>query len=435
MTLGDPLATTRGIVCLALAAALLPGDRERRLAAAGLLILGLALAAWRAGSPPGLEAAPPASLGRGFLAVNGGFLLVGLALVCGAMLRAPWGRPRMWGTLLGALGIVLLGPVLISFLRAGGPLGALAAAIGLAVVGASATAGARAIVSRGPVRVVAQRLTPAPLAPVFLPWPGARRTIPVIVACLFATVLGAHVVAVFGGVMVAAWAAWLAFHRPGARPLPVAPILTLLLLPACWLLATIAGPVGLRIALIPQVPLSPAAELLLTPALLLAGWAAAGLWPLQRQLPGALLAPAGALLLARVAHPLMPGGLEYWRPVAVPLLVLGLWNAAAFGRWPLVLAGASILAVASGTPVSVAPWALLLATGLALELRKAAKLTLGAAMLVRAGSWALVAWSGVRVVEAMLRGEVVYSTAGVVVLTLIVAAGRTSDEPSASPAR
>jgi hypothetical protein len=235
--------------------------------------------------------------------------------------------------------------------------------------------------------------------------------------------------------VVATWAAWLAFHPPGARPLPVAPTLTLLLLPACWLLATIAGPVGLRIALLPRIPLSPAAELLLTPSLLLAGWAAAGLWPLQRQVPGALLAPAGAFLLARVAHPLVPGGLEYWRPLAVPLVVLGLWHAAAWGRWPLLLAGTSVLAAAGGTPVSIAPWAALLAAGVALELREAAKLSPRPTMLVGAAIWALVTWSGVRVLEAVLRGEVVYTALGVVVLALILAGGGASAGASASPAR
>jgi hypothetical protein len=435
MSMGIPLAGAAGMLCLALAAALLAGERERRLAAAGLLILGLALAAWRAGSPPGVEPAPPVRLGQGFLVVNAGLLLVGSGLVCVALLRSPRERLRAWARLLGALGIVLLGPVMIAFPRAGGPPRALASAIGLALVGAAVTVGARAIVSSGPARVVARLLAPAPLAPVFFPWPGARRTIPVIVACLIATLAGSHVVAIFSGVIVATWAAWLAFHPPGTRPLPVAPTLTLLLLPACWLLATIAGPVGLRVAVLPQVPLSPAAELLLTPALLLAGWATAGLWPLQAQLPGALLAPAGALLLARVAHPVVPGGLEYWRPLAVPLLVLGLWNAAAWGRWPLVLAGTSVLAVAAGTPVSITPWAALLAAGLALEFREAMKLSPRQAIVVRAAIWAPVTWSGVRVLEAVLRGEVVYTTLGVVVLALIVAGGRGSAEPSASPPR
>jgi hypothetical protein len=435
MSLGIPLGSAAGMLCLAFAAGLLAGKRERRVAAAGLLILGLALAAWRAGSPSGLEPTPPGSLGRGFLVVNGGLLLLGSGLVCGALLRSTREPLRVWASLLGTLGIALLGPGQISFLRAGGPLRALACAIGLALMGAAATVGVRAILSSGPARVVARRVAPPPLTPVVLPWHGARRIIPVIVACLIATLAGAHVVAVFGGVVVATWAAWLSFHPPGARPVPVAPTLTLVLLPACWLLVTIAGPVGLRLAVLPQIPLSPAAELLLTPALLIAAWATAGLWPLQRQLPGALLAPAGALLLARVAHPLVPDGLEYWRPLAVPLLILGLWNAAAWSRWPLVLAGASVLAAAGGTRVAITPWAFLLAAGLALELGETTEPPSRPARLMRAALWALVIWSGLGVLEAMLRGEVVYTTLGVVVLALVVASGRESDEPAASSAR
>jgi len=250
-----------------------------------------------------------------------------------------------------------------------------------------------------------------------------------------ATLAGPHVVAVFGGVLVATWAAWLASHRPGTRPLPVAPILTLVLIPAGWLLATIAGVVGLGIAALPQVPLSPAAELLLAPALLLAAWATAGLWPLQRQLPGALVAPAGALLLARIGHPLVPDGLEYWRPLTVPLLVLGLWHAASWSRWPLVIAGAAILAVAAATPVPTAGWAALLAISIALQLRLAMDLAPPQTIAVRAASWPPATIAGVMVLEEVLRGEVVYSTLGILVLALIVAGGRATAEGSASPAR
>ena len=65
------------MLCLALAGALLDGERERRLAATGLLILGLALAAWDAGSLPALDPTPPGRLGRGFLIGNGGLLWLG----------------------------------------------------------------------------------------------------------------------------------------------------------------------------------------------------------------------------------------------------------------------------------------------------------------------------------------------------------------------
>jgi hypothetical protein len=415
------------MLCLALAAALLAGERERRLAAAGLLILGLAFAAWNAGSPPGVAPAQPGTLGRGFVVGTGGLLLVGAALVGGALLRAPAERLRAWSRLLGAVGMVLLGPVLISFLRAGGPSRALASALGLWLVGAAVVVGARRIAASGPV--------PLPLAPVFHGRPGARRIVLIIVAGLVAVLTGSHVVVVFGGVMVATWATWFASHPPGARPLPVAPMLTMLLVPAGWLLATIAGPVGLRIAALPQVPLSPAAELLVSPALLLAGWATAGLWPLQRQLPGALVAPAGALLLARVAQPLVPGGLEYWRPLTVPLLILGLWNAAAWGGWPLLVAGAGVLGIAGGAAVNLSACAALLAVGLALELRSRVDLSPRPAGLVRAAIWPAVTWAGVRVLEEILRGEVVYSTLGVVMLALILATGRVRAPLPVSPAR
>jgi hypothetical protein len=100
-----------------------------------------------------------------------------------------------------------------------------------------------------------------------------------------------------------------------------------------------------------------------------------------------------------------------------------------------VLAGASVLAAAGGTRVAITPWAFLLAAGLALELGETTKPPSRPARLMRAALWALVIWSGLGVLEAMLRGEVVYTALGVVVLALVVASGRESDEPAASPAR
>jgi hypothetical protein len=422
------------MLCLALAAALLEGERPRRIAAGGLLILGLALAAWHAGAPPGIEPTPPERLGQGFLVGNGGLLLVGLGLICCALLRAPPARLRTCARLLGALGIVLFAPVAISFLRTGGALRAVACALGLWLVGVAVAIGARQSAAALPARFAA-RLVPPPLSSELLWSSGARGLALLVVVGLLVTLAGRHLAAVFGGVMLAAWTTWLASHPSGARPLPVAPTLTLLLVPAGWLLTMVAGPVGLRIAALPQIPVSPAAELLLTPALVLAGWATTGLWPLQRQLPGALLAPAGALLLARVAHPLVPDGLEYWRPLTVPLLVLGLWNAACWGRWPLVLAGGSLLAVAGGTPVPVAAWAALLAVAVALELRSAVSLPRLATIVVRGAAWALVTVVGVRVLEEVLRGQVVYTVLGVIGLALIVAAGRANQEGPVPPAR
>jgi hypothetical protein len=105
----------------------------------------------------------------------------------------------------------------------------------------------------------------------------------------------------------------------------------------------------------------------------------------------------------------------------VPLLIVGLWHAAAWGRWPLLLAGASILSVAGDVPVVVAGSAPLLAAALAVELEP----LLGPRPCLRVAArgviWLLVTWAGLRVLEAVLRGEVVYTTIGIIVLALSLA--------------
>ena len=188
-TPGTPLWSTLGMLCLALAGALLDGERERRLAATGLLILGLALAAWHAGSPPALDPTPPGRLGRGFLIGNGGLLLVGVGLVCGAVLRAPRARLRVGVRLLGALGTLLLAPVIISFLRAGGPLAALACALALWTAGAAIV-----IVARASARSIARRLASPPLTPDFRSTAGPRHIALIAIAGIVATLAGPHVV-------------------------------------------------------------------------------------------------------------------------------------------------------------------------------------------------------------------------------------------------
>ena len=422
MAAENTLLTGAGIVCLALGAAFLPGDREPRVAASGLLVLGLALAAWRAGSLPGADLTPPGRLGRGFLVGNAGLLLLGVMLVGVAAVRAPPGPLRLPARLLLVAGVVLLGGVLAAFVGAAGLAGAPAAALMLGLAGLVLTVAVRAMAG-GPLRALT-RLAPPPLVPAFETGRGATWPFVVLPVAAAASAFGPHVALVFGGLIAASWAAYRGFRPPGDLALPVAPVLTLLLVPAYWLLATIAGSMGLRLAMLPEAPLSPAAELLVSPALLLAAWGTTGLWPFQRQVPGALLAPLGALLLARVAFPLVPGGLEYWRPLAVPLAVLGVWQAAAHGRWPLVLAGAGFLGVVAGAPDGFAAAGLLLAGGLAVELRAGIGALRGVRAVVYAAMWPLAAWAGLRVVEQALRGEVVYTTLGVLGLALFVAAGR-----------
>jgi hypothetical protein len=394
------------MLCLALAGALLEGERPRRLAAAGLLILGLALAAWHAGSPPG-GAQSPSRLGRGFLIGNAGLLLLGIGLAGAAAWRASPDPARLGAWLLTALGVALLGPTALAFLGGAGPLRALGGALGLALTGAAAAAAGRALTA-GPSSAVARRLAPPPLPTAR---PASRTLAGVVAAGAVAAALGPHLALIFGGLTVAAWSGYFAFHHAGTRPVPVAPALTLVLLPVYWLLAAVAGDLGLAVAGLPQVPLSPAADLLVAPTLLLAGWAVSGLWPLQRQLPGTLFAPLGALLIARAALPLSADALAYWRPMTVPLVLVGLGNAAAYARWPLVLAAAGFLGVAGGAAAH--PRIL---------------------SLIRSGSWLLGVWAGLRVLEAGLRGEVVYHALGALGLALIVAAGgpRAAGDPSSA---
>jgi hypothetical protein len=279
---------------------------------------------------------------------------------------------------------------------------------------------------------LARRLFPPPAEALRLPL-GSVTPVLVLVGAFVAVALGPHVAVVFLGVIGGTWAAYLLAQRPAARPVPLAPLLTLVLAPAYWLLATIAGPVGLGRGALPDIPVSPAAELIIAPLLLLAAWATAALWPLHRQLPGALTAPLGALLLARIGLPLTPEGLEYWRPLAVPLLVLGLWHAAAHARWALLAAGAGVLGIAAATTAGASGAAWLLAAGLALELTALRPLrALVTTTSVRSAAWLAASWGGLRVLEEGLRAEVVYTALGALGLALIVAARGGS---SASPAR
>jgi hypothetical protein len=110
----------------------------------------------------------------------------------------------------------------------------------------------------------------------------------------------------------------------------------------------------------------------------------------------------------------LPDGIEYWRPLSVPLLVVGLWNAAAWGRWPVALAGFSFMGVAGGTPLPLAAFAALLATALALELTWTMNLSPPLTALVRVAAWPVAAWAGVRVLQEVLLGEVVYTALCVV---------------------
>src|SRR5581483_11871639 len=177
-----------------------------------------------------------------------------------------------------------------------------------------------------------------------------------------ALVVGRNVALAFGGaVAVAAGAQWYLGRRPSPPP-PLLPLAVFVLLaPAYWLLATVAGPVGLGIGTLGDVPLSPAAEVLLALPLAAVVWGFAGLWPLHGFVPGPLLFPAGVLLWLRVAAPAVPDGLRYWEPLVGAAAVAGIWHAAATRRLPGAVSGLALLALAAAGPEAApAVWGLAL---------------------------------------------------------------------------
>ena len=224
------------------------------------------------------------------------------------------------------------------------------------------------------------------------------------------------------GVIVAAWSAYLLRRTTGGAGLPVGPMLTLSLLAAWWLMATIAGPEGLSIAALPVVPTSPAAERLLAPVFLLAAWATAGLWPLHRQADAALLAPAGALLIARIVIPALPDGLEHWRALAMPLIVAGTGHAALSGRAKGLAVGMAWVGLLGATPGGRLGAALLLGGALVLELSRLAAASRAMRLTVSASAIA-AGIGGVVAAEAGLRAEVVYTVLAVAALVAAVGHG------------
>jgi hypothetical protein len=390
---------------------LLSPGLAQRMATAAVVAAGLGLAGLRAASTP---------LPAAFLAVDGALMIVTVVLAFTSAVRA-WRRRE--ATVLapvcivaGAIGLVVGSGWVVAASRPLALLGAAGsvAAVGLALYGLGRVIRFR---ERDPV---AGRPSRHPAATAG--W----------VAGVAAAGLGPHLGLVIIGVIVATWSAWLVRRSNGGPRVPVSPVLTFPLLGGWWLMATIAGPEGLSIGALPLLPASPAAERLLAPVFLLAGWATAGLWPLHRQVDGALLAPVGAILLARVAIPILPDGVEHWRPLAMPLIVAGVWHAALSGRHGELAVGLAWIGLLGLTAGGQLGAALLLAGALATELgrkwpaSRVAQLGLSAAN-VAAGI------GGVLAVEAGLRGEVVYTV--LAVAALLAAVGHASREAMIPSAR
>jgi hypothetical protein len=378
---------------IVLGVALFPAGRARSLATCAAIGSGLALAGLRAGPTELVATLPP-----GFVAVEGALLGIGGVLALSSALaavRSARDRATLGGAAAaagGGLGVVLSAWRYV-----------IAAPTGTLLVAVIVIAGLGSLMVAGGRRV---RANPPASRPSALPiGPG------VIGAGTLLAAASSSTGGVFAGCVLAAIGGWLISRPPATRNLPVAPMVVLvLLLPAWWLMATIAGPEGLAIGSLPDLPWSPAAERLLAPVLLLAAWATSGLWPWHRQEPAALTAPVAALLLARVAIPAVPDGLEHWRALAFPVVLLGLYHGVLTRRRAESIVALAWVGLVTTTPIGQAGAALLLLAGLALEL--AERLPAQAKWAVRGlrvGGALVLGTGALLAIEGGLGTEVVYS--------------------------
>jgi hypothetical protein len=396
-----------GFILILLGATLPPDSRARAVGALAAVTAGLALAGLTAapapvhtGLPPGFAAADAALLGLAAL----------LALTAAVMARQRGGPgAAKAGAIAQAVGAGVLG---------WGGANVLAQAPPGATAGALLVAVATGLLLLVPGRFV-RPATPESAGPPPRPVAGV---VGLVVGAL-AVAAGPHLSVVVIGAVLAGWSGYLLERAAGGSRLPIAPALTLILLPAWWLMATVAGPEGLWMGSLAAVPLSPAAERLLAPAFVAGAWALCGLWPLHRQMPAAFSAPVGALLLTRVALPAVSDGLEHWRALAMPLMVAGAWHAALTGRTARLAVALAWVGLLAPDGQGVAGAALLVAAPVLAELagpiaRADTRLAAG----IRIALGLAVGCGGLLAVTAGLRGEVVYTV--LAVGAVVAAAGR-----------
>ncbi|MEP6472223.1 MAG: hypothetical protein ABJC74_00780 [Gemmatimonadota bacterium] len=161
------------------------------------------------------------------------------------------------------------------------------------------------------------------------------------------------------GTIVAATLLYLQARRSNeVARLPLLVIGTLCLIPAGWLLLTVAGSVAPTLGSLPDAPLSPAAELWIAPWLLVAGWVLLGQWPIQWLVPRPSLAMLGGIALLGIGAFGIPLGMQAFQPWLAPVLVISLWWALATRRLEMAL-GALALFGALAVP-ETGRWVVLL---------------------------------------------------------------------------
>jgi len=409
-----PILIPVTVAVAATAGAALPRRLERRLVGWGLLAyaFGAASVGVAAGGDVRLT-----DLGTPSVAVDGGLLLLGALLLLAAGARAWTLRPpsRLAAAVVAGAS-VLLGWLARPVLAAAGVAGdAAAAAIG------AAGAAVLFLVRRAVVGMpILRSVTPPVVAPME---PAQRAAVALAIAGAAAAVLGPNAWIMIAGALCAASAPAVARRR--------APVLALLaavgLLPALWFMHTVAGPVGLRVATIPDVPFSPAAESLVAPILALGAFGFFGIWPLGGWGSRALV-PVGVALILRLGAG-VPSGLESWETVLVPLGVLAAWHAVLTDAPDEAVAAWAWLACVTGGrtgAILLAAAAPLLLVGPAVGIRAGAR----AEAWSRRAAWGLGAAGGAVALEAMLRAQVVYAVlAAIALATLITVSGR-APEPA-----
>ena len=200
--------------------------------------------------------------------------------------------------------------------------------------------------------------------------------------------------------------------RRWAMPL----LLSLLLVPALWLLLTVAGP-GFSVETLRDAPLSSAAETLLAALILPATLVLAAIFPFGLIVRDARLAPVGALLLLAVVVPLLADGLEHWRALYAGWLVLGAFVAGWKAQWPGILACGGLFAIAAGAATAAWGGAALAVLASLLAIRPTMSPRLKRLILLGAATCGIIA------LRSTLGVEVVYSAA--MVLATIIGIQRT----------
>jgi len=400
-----------GFLLTLIGAAVLPAFRARRAAGVAATVSGLALAGLAGAEAPLTipNASQLSALPAGFLAADAALLVIGIVLAVGAALVAVADR-RSVTTIAAAVALGLGGALLLW----GGNELLAAAAVGAMVLAAliEIALGVGLLAVGWHVR-----LAPAPDRGA----PHPRVAMAGLIIGTLAAAVGTHASLILLGVIAAIGSGHLLERSAGGPRLPIAPVTAVLVLPAWWLLGTIAGPEGLALSSLPDLPLSPAAERLLAIPLLLVGWTAAGLWPVHRQLPGGLVAPAGAFLLARLVLVALPAGVDHWRPLAMPIVVVGIWHAALSGRLPRVAVGMAWVGLLAPQGSGLVGASFLLAAGFAVELVERVSSLHAGRFAPAAQAIPLVAfgWGALLAVGGALQGEVVYTVAAVAALVAL----------------